>query len=114
MTARPCLDCGKITTAGSRCQSCQSARERQRDEHRGTAAQRGYNWTWKRLRAQVLLEEPVCRECKAAPSVEVDHEIPRALGGTHDRANLRGLCHGCHAVKSARDKAAVAKASVRR
>jgi 5-methylcytosine-specific restriction protein A len=50
------------------------------DKARGTAAQRGYGGDWRRLRAQVLREEPICRLCEAEKrytvSTHVDHIIP--------------------------------------
>lgn len=62
---------------------------------------------WRRIRAQVLREEPVCRDCDA-PSVEVDHISPRRLeleaGRDPDRReNLQGLCRRHHSAKTARE-----------
>lgn len=62
----------------------------------------GYGRDWLRLRAQVLREEPYCREC-GQPSTTVDHIKPRARGGTDERRNLRGLCDDCRRVKDAKD-----------
>ncbi len=125
-----------------------SATRRTYDDHRPTATGRGYDKTWRKLRALVLFEEPLCRECllraalaatqpvealeavartwdlrnewlaathnsmlkrasrhttppQARPSTEVDHILPLAQGGTHDRSNLQGLCHSCHSSKTA-------------
>jgi 5-methylcytosine-specific restriction protein A len=36
-------------------------------------------------------------------ATEVDHVIPRALGGTDDSSNLASLCTPCHRRKSLRD-----------
>jgi 5-methylcytosine-specific restriction protein A len=63
---------------------------------------------WQRLRALVLREEPLCREClkegRDTPSTDVDHIIRHqgiwAL--FFDRANLQGLCHACHSRKTRR------------
>lgn len=41
MPLRPCLDCGRPGPA-SRCDSCRSTKNRERDAQRGTSAQRGY------------------------------------------------------------------------
>ena len=54
-----------------------------------------YRGNWPAIRARVLAEEPNCRVC-GAPSTEVDHILPLAMGGTHDRSNLRALCHDDH------------------
>lgn len=61
-----------------------------------------YGSTWSRVRAQVLAEEPQCRLC-GAPSTEVDHIVALAFGGTHERRNLRGMCHRHHVEKTAAD-----------
>ena len=56
---------------------------------------------WKRLRARVLAEEPLCRECGAL-ATDVDH----ASGDPSDnsRANLNPLCHSCHSSKTMRER----------
>lgn len=56
------------------------------------------------LRAQVLIEEPVCRLCPARAQV-VDHITPLAWGGLEERANRQALCHACHDEKSAMERA---------
>lgn len=60
------------------------------------------------LRKAVLDQEPFCRACaevdRVAESVEVDHIVPLARGGTNARSNLQGLCEDCHAAKSARER----------
>ena len=75
------------------------------DRSRGTAAERGYDAAWQRLRARVAAEEPYCRLCLAAgrrtPTEHIDHIKPKAAGGTDDRDNLRGLCRTCHNRRTA-------------
>jgi 5-methylcytosine-specific restriction endonuclease McrA len=48
---------------------------------------------WRRLREQVLREEPTCYLC-GKPATTVDHVLPLSLFPTlaHERANLRGCC----------------------
>lgn len=58
----------------------------------------------KRLRRQVIKEEPNCRYCGRA-TTSVDHILPRAEGGSHARGNLQGLCTDCRKAKDARDSA---------
>lgn len=53
----------------------------------------------------VLTEEPICRHCGRAASVEVDHIIPLSEGGAEDRSNLQGLCRDCHGAKTAAERA---------
>lgn len=67
----------------------------------------GYDAEYKRVRAQVVAEEPLCRACLAnghvTPGEHVDHIIPIAEGGTHARTNLQRLCIPCHKAKTARE-----------
>ena len=65
---------------------------------------RGYGAAWDRTRAEVLVEEPVCRLC-ARPSTTVDHIVPKVRGGTDARVNLRGLCREHQQSKSGREGA---------
>jgi len=52
---------------------------------------------WKRLRRAILVRDPACsiEGCDRA-SEHVDHIRPRALGGTDDPSNLRGVCAAHH------------------
>jgi hypothetical protein len=75
-----------------------------------------YDERWKRIRAQTLQAEPLCRLCLAAgrtvAATIVDHIVPLADGGTHATANLQPLCKRCHdAVKTPADLAARERAA---
>ena len=76
---------------------------------RKTRQERGYGAAHDRMRAQVLREEPTCRECRKAGRVAVsviaDHIIPKAERGTDDRDNYQGLCRACHTAKTAQESA---------
>lgn len=74
---------------------------RAQDSTRPTAARRGYDAAWRRLRGEVLARDPVCSLpwCQA-PSVDVDHVVSRARGGEDALENLRGLCHAHHSRKT--------------
>ena len=89
--ATPCRTPRCPAVAGPRglCAGCARAYERQR----GTAAERGYGWSWQVLRRRILARDPRCQEpvCNE-PSVEVDHIIPKVHGGSDSPANLRGMC----------------------
>lgn len=62
---------------------------------------------WKRLRAEVLASEPLCRMCTArglvVPATDVDHIVDSRDDFTDDnsRENLQALCHECHSLKTA-------------
>ncbi len=56
---------------------------------------------WRRLREQVLREEPCCRYCQMRPSTVVDHILPlsRFPHLAHHRDNLAGSCAPCNGSK---------------
>lgn len=68
---------------------------------RPSAASRGYDARWRRLRLLVLRARPICAHCQRESAVHVDHITPLAQGGTDDLANLQGLCPSCHSRKTA-------------
>ena len=59
---------------------------------------------WQKLRASVLMDEPLCRHCTArgltVPATDVDH-----MNGADDnrRESLQPLCHECHSRKTAKE-----------
>lgn len=59
---------------------------------------------WRKLRAMVLAERPLCAHCfergRIVPATEVDHadEDP----SNNERSNLVSLCHACHSTKTMR------------
>lgn len=60
---------------------------------------------WRRLRADVLADEPLCRDCNArgilTPATDVDHIHNDP--SDNRRESLQSLCASCHARKTARD-----------
>jgi hypothetical protein len=65
---------------------------RRRRAHRGSGSSRR-----SATRARVLYRDAYrCQLCRRA-AAEVDHIVPVIDGGTDDPANLRSLCHDCHA-----------------
>ena len=74
-----------------------------------SAAARGYDGDWRRLRLRILADEPLCRFCAAEGRVtaatEVDHIDPfRGLDDPRrlDPANCRPLCQPHHRARTAR------------
>ena len=53
---------------------------------------------YKRARAELLRDKPVCYWCRKAPATEADHLIEADLGGTHED----GLVPSCKACNSRR------------
>ena len=56
---------------------------------------------WRKLRKQVLAEEPLCRHCAAqglvVPATEVDHMRGAA---DNSRESLQSLCKPCHSIRT--------------
>jgi 5-methylcytosine-specific restriction protein A len=72
----------------------------------GTDTQWYRQAAWRKLRAKVLEEAPLCVMCDAAGKLVratvVDHIKPVRLGGErYNERNLQPLCEGCHNAKSA-------------
>lgn len=68
-----------------------------------------YNSTrWRKLREEVLYENPFCVRCEEMgilePATVCDHALPIEQGGAiWDRNNLQGLCESCHNSKSGKE-----------
>lgn len=60
---------------------------------------------WRRLRASVLSDEPLCRHCKRKGLVTAANEVDHVDGNdsNNERSNLQALCKSCHSVKTVRD-----------
>jgi 5-methylcytosine-specific restriction protein A len=109
--------CNRLTDGGPRCElhpheTRRQGREADRryDRQREQAHLRGYDATWRRLRAAVMAEEPLCRACRAeghvTPAVDVDHITPVSVAPERrlDRANLQPLCRMHHRLKTAKER----------
>ncbi|MFD1341459.1 HNH endonuclease [Litorisediminicola beolgyonensis] len=100
--------CGDIVAPGSRC-TCQAARDRERkarfDAKRPSAAARGYDTDWRKLRARHLANYPACVRC-GKPATDVDHIIPRRLAPERrlDPTNLQSLCKSHHSGAKQREE----------
>lgn len=86
----------------------QQQREHDRLRHRLSAALRGYDRQWRRLRERVLFQRPLCEDCRARGeltlSAEVHHVVKVADDWQRrlDPDNLMALCEPCHRARSAR------------
>lgn len=98
--------CPGIVRAGvcSVCGPQKKGGHQEYDERRGSAAERGYDHRWRRLRRAYLVANPLCVMCQAEGRVvaatDVDHIIAKRSGGTDDEANLQALCHSHHSQKT--------------
>ena len=99
---RPCANrgCPNAGTVRGMCPEHAIQREAQYEQGRGTAAQRGYDVKWRRIRAQFLKFHPYCENHPLEASVDVDHRISKRDGGTDEWSNLAALCHSCHSKKT--------------
>jgi 5-methylcytosine-specific restriction enzyme A len=92
---------GVCSVCGPLRQQAQSAWDKQR----GTAAQRGYDGRWQRLRTYFLAGNPLCVHCaeqgRTEPATDVHHVVAKRNGGSDDDANLLALCHACHSKVTA-------------
>lgn len=105
---RPCLGCGRLTRNASRCDTCQSAYQRQRDAARGTASRRGYTSQWRKVSQAAIAAHRAelgdwCPGYNvpghSASDLTADHHIPKARGGTDAQENVTVLCRGCNSRK---------------
>jgi len=78
------------------------ARNREYDQRRGSARERGYNSRWDKARKTYLMRNPLCvtcqREGRVTPARVVDHIIPHK-GDTSlfwDTSNWQSLCETHH------------------
>lgn len=104
-----CLGCGELTRNGSRCETCQTALDRQHEIARGTSTQRGYGSAWRKTAREAVAAHrqahgDVClgwnRPAHPATDLTADHRIPKALGGTDEPSNVQVLCRSCNSAKN--------------
>jgi len=100
--------CPVLAASRGYCERHAAEHERQYEQTRGSAASRGYDAQWRRLRKMHLAKYPLCsdwfgvhaKENRLVEGTEVDHIIPKRQGGTDDGSNLQTLCHACHSRKT--------------
>lgn len=95
---RPCLQsgCAALVRSGSRCPLHQLP-----ERPRRLGSREGLGWAWQKTRAAFLKANPWCSCGCGQLAVDVDHIIPREMGGTDDWCNLQGFTHGHHSRKTA-------------
>lgn len=100
--------CGRKITGPC---ACAEQRDRDRrsayDATRPSAAARGYGAAWRKIRAEVLASEPMCRVCaskgRRTSAVEVDHADGDSRNNA--RSNHVPMCRHHHSQRTARDQA---------
>ncbi len=91
-TIKPCLDCHKPTSHGSRCPACQKIRNTMAEQRRGTRIERGYDNDWGRTSKEARKAQRFCSHCGTTSDLTTHH-----MGGTADDG-LMVLCRSCHAL----------------
>lgn len=107
----PCNRCRRVLVprGQSRCGPCEARVQRQDVQHRGSSTARGYDSSWRRLRAAYAAQHHWCEDClandKRVPTAIVDHVQPHRGDEALrlDWNNLRALCRGCHSRKTAKE-----------
>ena len=106
----PCSYPGCATPARGRyCDQHALAANRTNLPQRASAAARGYDHAWRKLRAWYVTCQPLCEDCLEQDHLtlvdEVDHIIPIHVRPDLrlDPDNLRSLCRRHHRLKSAQD-----------
>nr|WP_094247944.1 HNH endonuclease signature motif containing protein [Paenibacillus sp. RUD330] len=96
-----------VLVASGYCPAHEKQRRAQKERHRGTAAERGYDARWRAYRALFLQEYPLCKHCLKdeayTPAEVVDHIKPHKgdLVLFWDPKNHQPLCKRHHDIKTA-------------
>ncbi|MEK3945000.1 HNH endonuclease [Paenibacillus sp. FSL H3-0310] len=83
--------------------------DKQYEQQRGSAAERGYDSKWKVARARFLRSHPLCVHCELSSLVTaatvVDHIIPHKgdMRLFWNVSNWQGLCASCHSIKTVKE-----------
>lgn len=109
---RPCRKsgCPELVDSGYCAAHTSSSQRVIHDRYRGTAASRGYDAAWKRVRLLALKRDRwLCQMClkvgRVSPATDVDHIIPitEAPHLRLDLDNLQSLDRQCHRIKTEED-----------
>ena len=69
-----------------------------------SSSDRGYGAYWRKLRISILQRDNwLCQVCHVADASEVDHIVPKSLGGSDDADNLQAICRDCHIEKTQKE-----------
>jgi 5-methylcytosine-specific restriction endonuclease McrA len=94
--ARPCLRCGTVIAAGSRCPNCTPAKAK-------TAA-RGYGTRWQRLARAAIKLHPWCTDCSTTGTPDNPLTGDHLRWPAHTLADIEVVCRRCNSRRGARRK----------
>lgn len=104
---RPCKapGCGALASDGAYCPAHESRSAQDKavsEARRPSAAARGYDHRWRKVRDSFLRRNPLCAKCGKPASV-VDHVVPHKGDWIlfWKKENWQALCERCHNVKTA-------------
>lgn len=111
---RPCTypGCKALVKGASRCEQHRQQLQREQDQRRGSARERGYTGAWERARAAFLRKHPLCQcdDCqegkrRVTAAQVVDHKVPHKgdMRLFWDSSNWQAMATECHNRKTARD-----------
>lgn len=107
--SRPCSfpRCPDFAVQDGRCRSHARQQREAYDAQRGTAKERGYDATWRRVRRLYLRSHPNCERCmeeKRMVTADLVHHRDRNPRN-NDPANLEALCYRHHELEHAVERA---------
>ena len=79
----------------SYCATHLQAVRKEYDSKRPSAADRGYDAEWRKVRDEFLRSYPYCARC-GVRATTVHHVIRKDVGGSDNWNNLEALCTRCH------------------
>src|SRR5687768_15883216 len=104
----PTAGCRVLVERG-RCGQHERERQRETDQRRGNARQRGYGVRWDRASAAFRCAHPLCAVCELEGRLTaaecVDHIVPHRGDPVlfWNQNNWQSLCWSCHSRKTARE-----------
>lgn len=105
-----CKSCktNKSTGKDGYCDRCRKPNWELWQSRKGNRHERGYGNGWLLIRRYVLQRDNyLCQHCllsgRYTSATEVDHIIPKSLGGSDSYDNLQSLCKKCHSRKTSRE-----------
>ena len=80
------------------CDAHQRQYDKQYEDRRGSAAERGYDGNWQKLRDAKLAQDPLCERCMAKKEIKSADLVHHKDRNPQNRSweNLESLCNDCH------------------